>query len=126
MCQKPKPTREIHSVTSDFCSSCGCRNVPLDITVESWPSPFDALSSERLSAVQPEGIAHGTVYFICNEGGAAARKFIIEPESHVGLDGFHVEHETRWFEERYAVELAQLKLYYGNCTIRWGVHYFAR
>lgn len=125
-CARPKPKTIYEKVVGPFCNLCGSPVGDVAITTMKHPSPYDALGeSERLSAVQPDD-TNQRVYFICNEGGAAARNFHIEPESHVGLDGFHVEHEMQWFEERYAVELEALGKAYGNFSLHWGVHYFAR
>lgn len=125
MCKKPKPTEPMDNISADFCDSCGCRISLNEITVERSPSPFDALGeSERLSPVWASK-GEKLIYFICNEGNQA-RKFILEIGAHVDFHDYSIGEETRWFDQRYAVELEGLAKTYGNFAIRWGIHYFQR
>ena len=136
-CKKSKPKTTFDNVAKgiDFCGACGGPIGMIDVTVESFLSPYDVLTSERLSPVQPEGSLHarqrnpeGVVYFVVNEGNGCPREFHLDSPTHASLRDLiaagTVGQEVLWFEERYAAELVALKQGYGAVEVLWGVHYY--
>lgn len=121
-CSKPKPKGQWESPHTPFCSSCGTAIGPIDITIQSKPSPFEGLPTERLFNLDSDD---GYYYFGVNEGKAYPRRFSLEEPHHEDLGLVDIAGEVVWFTARYAAEIAGLREVHADVRVTWGAHCFS-
>lgn len=106
-----------------FCSACASPIGKFKRIENRRASIYDVLGeSEELTQISYEDAKN-----VClGSNIKGPRDFHPKEECHIDLSGVDQAAEMRWFEDRFAGDIAKVRAAYDNVKILWGLHMFKR